>query len=296
MIRGLRRVLMNIEIRQRWWIRSTVVFFMAVMLAAAARAQEPAGEKAAATEGAEALAKKLSNPIADLVSIPFQFNWQEGYGPNDDLQFVLNVQPVIPFHITKDLNMITRFIVPYVSQPELAPGVGPVSGFSTITFSTFFSPVSSSKFTWGVGPVIGLPMTSDPLLGGGQWLIGPTAVGLYQTGGWTMGALVNQQFSFADTGNTELPYTSVAFMQPFLAYTTKSAVTFTLQSQSTYNWEAASDQRWTVPINFLVSKLTKLGPFPFSIQGGGGYYAAHPDAGPKWRMQLAFIVLLPVAK
>ena len=73
-------------------------------------------------------------------------------------------------------------------------------------------------------------------------------------------------------------------------------VTFTLQTQSTYNWEAASDQRWTVPINFLVSKLTKLGPFPFSIQAGGGYYAAHPDAGPKWRMQLAFILLLPAAK
>jgi hypothetical protein len=268
----------------------------AAFLALPLTAQEAPGEKAAATEGAEALAKKLSNPIADLVSIPFQFNWQEGYGPNEDLQFVLNVQPVIPFHITKDLNMITRFIVPYISQPELSPGVGPVSGLGTITFSTFFSPAGESKFTWGVGPVFGLPMTSNPLLGGGQWLIGPTAVALYQTGGWTMGALVNQQFSIADTGSADRPYSSVAFMQPFLAYTTKSAVTFTLQTQSTYDWEADSDQRWTVPVNFLVSKLTKLGPFPFSIQGGGGYYAARPDIGPKWRMQLAFIVLLPAAK
>ncbi len=270
--------------------------FAAMILTASASAQAPGeapGEKAAAPESAEALAKKLSNPIADLVSLPLQFNWQEGYGVNDDLQFVMNFQPVVPFHISKDWNMIGRFIVPYISQPEIQPGVGPVSGLGTITFSTFFSPAGSTGFTWGIGPVFGLPMTSDPLLGGGQWLMGPTAVALYQTGPWTMGALVNQQFSVANTGNQPLPYFSQAFLQPFLAYTTKSAVTFTLQSQSTYNWEGETDQRWTVPVNFLVSKLTKLGPFPFSIQAGAGYYAVHPDVGPKWRFQMQFVVLLP---
>jgi hypothetical protein len=278
--------------RAAWGVARPVAAIALAFCAMAARGQESKPE-----ESAEELAKKLSNPIADLVSIPFQFNWQEGYGVNDDLQFILNVQPVVPFHITKDWNMIARFIVPYISQPEISPGVGPVSGLGTITYSTFFSPVSDSGFTWGVGPVFGLPMTSDPVLGGGQWLVGPTLVVLKQSGGWTYGALLNQQFSIADTGhNQNLPYFSQAFIQPFIAYTTKSAVTFTLQSQSTYNWEAAPDQRWTVPVNFLVSKLTRLGPFPFSIQGGGGYYAARPDVGPKWRFQLAFIVLLPVAK
>ena len=182
--------------------------FAAMILTASASAQAPGeapGEKAAAPESAEALAKKLSNPIADLVSLPLQFNWQEGYGVNDDLQFVMNFQPVVPFHISKDWNMIGRFIVPYISQPEIQPGVGPVSGLGTITFSTFFSPAGSTGFTWGIGPVFGLPMTSDPLLGGGQWLMGPTAVGLYQTGPWTMGALVNQQFSVANTGQPGPP-------------------------------------------------------------------------------------------
>jgi hypothetical protein len=278
-------------------MRRTFAFLGSILLASSfLEAQEAAGEKAAAPEGAEALAKKLSNPIADLVSIPFQFNWQQGYGVNDDLQFVLNVQPVVPFHLTKNLNMIARFIVPYISQPEISPGVGPVSGLGTITYSTFFSPVGSGGLTWGIGPVFGLPMTSDPLLGGGQWLVGPTAVGLYQTGSWTIGALVNQQFSIADTGNQDLPTFSQAFIQPFFAYTNKHAVTFTLQSQSTYNWEGDPDQRWTAPINFLVSKLTRLGPFPFSVQAGGGYYAAKPDVGPDWRLQLAFILLLPSAK
>jgi hypothetical protein len=280
-------------------LRIAVGIAAALALAAPALAQapkEPPAGKTDAPEGAEALAKKLSNPIADLVSLPLQFNWQEGYGPNDDLQFILNFQPVVPFHLSKDWNMIGRFIVPYISQPELAPGVGPVSGFGTVTFSLFFSPAKSEGLTWGVGPVFGLPMTSDPLLGGGQWLMGPTGVALYQTGPWTVGALVNQQFSVAETGNQSRPYFSQAFLQPFVAYTTHTAWTFTLQSQSTYDWEGDPGQRWTVPINFLVSKLVKLGPFPFSIQTGAGYYAAHPDAGPTWRFQMAFIVLLPAGR
>jgi hypothetical protein len=282
--------------RFAWRIARIAVVVAAALVAAPVWAQEPAGkpgEKPPAAESAEELAKKLSNPIADLVSIPLQFNWQEGYGPNNDLQFVMNFQPVVPFHITKDWNLIGRFIVPYISQPELAPGVGPVSGLGTITFSTFFSPANSEGLIWGVGPVFGLPMTSDPLLGGGQWLMGPTAVALYQTGPWTVGALVNQQFSVANTGNQSQPYFSQAFLQPFIAYTTKTAVTFTLQSQSTYSWEATPGQRWTIPVNFLVSKLTKLGPFPFSIQAGGGYYAVRPDIGPRWRWQMQFVVLLP---
>jgi hypothetical protein len=276
---------------RRGALRALCVLALA-FCAAVVRSQEKPGEETSAEE----LAKKLSNPVADLVSIPFQFNWQEGYGVNNDLQFVLNVQPVVPFHISKDWNMIARFIVPYISQPEITPGVGPESGLGTITYSTFFSPVNDSHFIWGLGPVFGLPMTSNPVLGGGQWLVGPTFVGLYTTGGWTMGALLNQQFSIANTGNQNLPYFSQAFIQPFLAYTTKSAVTFTVQSQSIYDWESAPDQRWTVPVLFLVSKVTKLGPFPFSIQAGGGYYAARPDVGPKWKLVTNFVLLLPVAK
>lgn len=264
----------------------------ALLLAAPTQAQEPSEKPEAAAGQAEELSKKLSNPVSDLVSIPFQFNWQNGVGPNEDLQFVLNVQPVVPFHLSKDWNLIGRFIVPYLSQPVLFPGDEPVSGLSDITFSMFFSPVGSSGFTWGVGPVFVLPMTTDPRLGSGKWQIGPTAVALYQTHGWTYGALANQVFSFADTGEVERDTVSQMFLQPFLAYTRKS-LTFTLQSQMTANWEAESGQKWTVPINLLVSKLAWLGPFPFSIQGGAGYYVVHPDIGPKWKLQMAFVVLLP---
>jgi hypothetical protein len=263
------------------------------LLATRLGAQAPEAKPPAEAHSAEELAKKLSNPISDLVSIPFQLNWNQGLGPNDDLQFLLNIQPVVPFTLSKDWNLIARMIVPYLSQPVLFPGGEPVSGLSDITLSMFLSPRGSGRLTWGVGPVFGLPMTTDPLLGSGKWTMGATAVGLMQNGGWTYGALVNQVFSIANTGSVPRNYVSQAFLQPFIAYTTKTTFTFTLASESTYNWEVAPDQRWTVPLIGSVSKLTRLGPFPFSMQLGAGYYAAKPDDGPNWKLRMAFVVLLP---
>jgi hypothetical protein len=272
-----------------------VVSVFAATAASAQTEKEPSEQQKQAASAAEAqeLSKKLSNPVSDLVSVPFQFNWQNGVGPDDDLQFLLNIQPVVPFHLDKDWNLIARFILPYLAQPVLSEGGEPVSGFSDIVFSLFFSPRSDTGFTWGVGPVFGIPTTTDPRLGSGKWSIGPTAVALYQAHGWTYGALVNQLFSFADTGDVDRADVSQMFLQPFVAYTNKHAVTFTLNSEMTANWKAASGEKWTVPINFMVSKLTWFGPFPFSVQAGAGYYAAHPDIGPKWKLRLNFVVLLP---
>src|SRR5262245_652954 len=144
--------------------------------------------------GAEALAKKLTNPISDLVSIPFQFNWENGVGPDDGLRTILNIQPVVPFAINERWNLVERWIMPYVSQPEF---LGSKSGFGDITFSSFLSPAHPSDLIWGVGPVLTLPMTSDPALGSGQWSLGPTAVLLKMKGPWVYGILWNQLWSFA---------------------------------------------------------------------------------------------------
>ena len=265
-----------------------VAMTIALALSGVAQAEEP-------TE-AEKLAQQLSNPVADLVSIPFQFNWEEGVGVDHDVRFILNVQPVVPFSISKDWNVIGRMIVPVISQPPLVPGGETTFGTGDIVASAFFSP-KESKLVWGVGPVFGLPATSDPNLGSGKWSVGPTAVVLKQSGPWTYGALANQLWSFADTGNVDREPVSQMFLQPFVAYGTKNAVTYTLQSETTANWRADSDQRWTIPINVLVSKVTKLGPFPFSIGAGAGYFLESPDAsGARWKLRAVFTLILPRAK
>jgi hypothetical protein len=256
---------------------------------AVSRAQQPA---AAPPEPAEDLAKKLSNPVSDLVSVPFQFNWEQNVGPNEQTRFILNIQPVMPFSLNKDWNLITRVIMPLVSQPPLSAGGTPAFGISDITTSFFLSP-SGGGLTWGVGPVITLPSTTIPTLGTEKWSAGPTVVVLKQTGKMTYGALWNQVWSFS--GNTARADVNQMFLQPFFAYQATRTLTVTLQSESTANWEA-DEQQWTVPINVIFSKLSSFGVFPASYQLGFGGFAVHPDVGPSWKIRAAIVILLPRAR
>ena len=216
----------------------------------------------------EELTKKLSNPISDLVSVPFQFNWEQGVGPDEQTRFVLNVQPVMPFTLNQDWNLIARAITPLFSQSPLFEGGSATFGVSDILTSFFFSP-SKGAITWGVGPVISLPSTTEPTLGTEEWSAGPTAIALRQRGPWTYGVLWNQIWSFA--GKTSRSDVNEMFLQPFVAYNTKSLWTFTVQSESIANWEADDDDRWTVPINFQVAKLSSFGAFPPVTSSGSAY-------------------------
>lgn len=271
--------------------RAIAAICFVVCISTSAFAQSPSTQPAGAGAGDDAeLAKKLSNPISDLVSVPFQFNWEQNVGPDQQTRFVLNVQPVIPFSLTPKWNMITRVIVPFVSQPPLFEGGTAASGVSDILTSFFFSPRTGSSFTWGAGPVISLPSTAEPTLGTEKWSAGPTVVALKQTGPWTYGALWNQVWSFS--GNSKREDVNQMFVQPFLAYTTKKALTLTVQSESTGNFKA-DEKQWTVPINFVVSKVSSFGTFPASYQIGFGAFAAHPETGPSWKIRGAIVLLLP---
>ena len=268
----------------------------AVMVVACAPIVASAQDNAAAStpdaENAE-LAKKVNNPIADLVSVPFQFNWQNGIGPNDQTQYLLNVQPVMPFSVTDGLNLIARVIVPYLSQPAVDGAGVAASGVSDILASFFLSP-KKGTITWGVGPVISLPATNVPALGSQKWSAGPTAVVLKQTGGWTVGTLANQIWSFA--GQTDRSDVSQLFLQPFLVYTTKSLWSLAANSEATANWMAEGRDRWTAPINLMLSKLSTFGPFPASYQFGWGYFFARPVNSATWKVRATVTILLPTKK
>ena len=167
------------------------------------------------------------------------------------------------------------------------------SGLGDTTLSFFLSPKAPGPggIIWGVGPVVLLPSATHPFLGTGKWGAGPTAVALTQTGGWTVGALTNHIWSLAGDGDRN--EISATFLQPFVAYATKTHTTFTINSEATYDWNAS---QWTVPLNLLVSQILKIGSQPVSIQLGARYYAEGPSGAPEWGVRLAFTLLFPTGK
>jgi len=264
-----------------------IVLAICLVVSGPARAQDRSDDEN------EMLAKKLSNPISDLVSVPFEFNWQQKVGPLELTQFVLNVQPVIPFSLNKDWNLILRIVMPFVGQPPFFLGDLGEFGIGDTTTSFFFTPVSHSGFMIGFGPAFITTQTTQPTISSGRYSVGPTAVAIEQTGPWSIGVLWNQVWSFA--GDPRRSSVNQMFLEPFLSYQATKTITLTLKSEGTTNWNATTDN-WTTPIFFQIGKLSKFGVFPASYQLGVGGFASHPTTGPKWTFRGEVVVLLPEKK
>ena len=247
---------------------------------------------AVAQESAADIAKKLNNPVAAMISVPFQFNYDEDLGPTEEgKRTLLNIQPVIPFQLNEKWNLISRTIAPVIKLEDVPPG-NDEEGIGDITQSLFFSPKdpTASGWIWGVGPALGLKTASDDLLGTGKWSAGPTAVVLKQEHGWTYGALTNHLWSYAGDGDrTDVDAT---YLQPFLSFTTSKYTTFTLNTESTYDWQGND---WSVPVNATVSQVFKIGSQPMSIAFGARYWADTPqDQGPEgWGWRLVYTLVFP---
>jgi hypothetical protein len=260
---------------------------LCLVLSTGAFAQEtPSGDQAA--KAAE-LAKKLNNPVAALISVPIQSNWDFGIGEADAQRYLLNVQPVIPMSISKDLNLILRTIVPFISAQSPVPGGSTTSGLGDIVQSFFISPKEPTKGGWivGAGPVLLYPTATERTLGSGMWGAGPTAVVLKQQNGFTYGFLANQIWSFAGWGTTDV---NATFVQPFVSFTTKKFTTFAVNTESTYDWNAS---QWTIPINLAVTQMLKVKGQILSLQAGYKYYAEKPAGGPDDGFRFAITLVFP---
>jgi hypothetical protein len=245
------------------------------------------------------LAKAAQNPVAAMISLPFQNNILFGVGPDDDVANVLNIQPVIPFTVG-DWNIINRTIVPLIYLPEVTSGLpelpegvsaGETFGLGDINHSIYFSPADSGPVIWGIGPSLTFPTATDEMLGTEKWSAGPAAVALAQPGPWVVGSLVRQLWSFAGDGDRQ--DVSQLLIQPFVNYNMEDGWYLVSSPIITANWEADSDDTWTVPVGGGFGKIFRIGNQPMNAQLQGFYNVEHPQFGPEWIMRFQLQFLFP---
>jgi opacity protein-like surface antigen len=241
-------------------------------------------------EPTEDLAKQSQNPIADLVSLPFQSNTNFNQAPFGRTQEVLDIQPVVPLHISSDWNMISRTIVPVISQPDPIFDSN-TNGIGDITQSLFLSPVHSGALIWGAGPVFTVPSATDPILGTGKVLLGPTVVLLTTPGHWVIGVLANNQWSVG--GNPLRPPVNQFLAQPFINYNMAHGWFLTTSPIITANWLAAPGQQWVVPVGGGFGRVFKMGEQPVNASIAAYYNAINPTGAPNWQLRAQLSLLFP---
>jgi len=243
----------------------------------------------------EELAKLAQNPVGNLISLPFQNNSNLNYGPFKKTQNILNIQPVIPIEISPEWNIITRTIVPVVSQPALFEGDSRVNGIGPTDFSAFLSPADpKGGVIWGAGPIIQIPTTSDSALGSYRWGVGPSFVLLHLDKGdpWVYGFLVNNVWAVGTGGGGA--YNNF-LLQPFINYNFQEHPGLYLTSAPimTADWRADTSNKWTVPLGGGIGKIFHLGRLPVNTQISAYYNVIKPEFGPNWQIRAQVQLMFP---
>jgi len=261
----------------------------AVALAPVARmyAQEPA-----AGHDATDLAKASQNPVGDLISLPFQFNFNTGGGLEDRTFFNLNFQPVMPIKVTPSINLIARTIVPVVSIP--GPDGLRVSGVADFQQQLFLTPASQGKIIWGVGPAFSLPTATADVVKTGTWAGGIDAVALTMHGPWVVGGLITQFWPMSDAGGE--PKTNQFVFQWFVNYNFGKGWALATAPLNTANWDADKGQQWTVPLGVGISKTTVFNGRPMTLGAQYYYNVKRPDGSAVTQLRFVVALLYPVAK
>ena len=243
----------------------------------------------------EELAKLAQNPVGNLISVPFQNNTNLNVGPQDGTQNILNIQPVIPIDLSPDWNIITRTIIPVISQPAFTPEGSRISGIGATQISAFLSPASpSGGLIWGIGTIAQIPTATNDVLGSSRWGLGPTFVMLHLGQGdpWVYGVLINNLYSIGHGGGDSASYNTM-LVQPFLNYNFKGGTYLTSSPIATANFNASSGNVWTIPMGGGVGHIFHFGRLPVNTQISGYYNVARPEFAGNWQIRAQVQFMFP---
>jgi len=264
---------------------------MRVVAAAGALILVSGGLCSATAQDAGNLAQEAQNPIANLISVPFQNNTNFNVGRLDNDQNILNIQPVIPFKLNEDWNLVTRWILPVVYQPPLFQGDDTDFGLGDFNPSFFFVNQVNPKLMIGAGPTFLLPTSTDRRLGPDKWGTGPTAAIVWTPGKWVVGALVNNIWSFA--GSDRDPEVNQFLLQYFVNYNLAHGWYLTSAPIITADWTQDPDNRWVLPFGGGMGRVFKVGDQPVNMSLSAYDNVITPDGGPDWQLRFQVQLLFP---
>ncbi len=279
-------------------VRSLAMFLVVFLFAENITGQEgptpPAGDGAGSSDeisDAE-LAQKILNPVAAMVSVPFIFLGDYGIGPDDGDRVTLSIQPVIPFQINEKWNLITRTLIPVMSQNDIPAGTSDF-GLGDILATAYLSPINPYHgWITGFGGGLVMPTATEPAFAGKKWSAGPSVLALRQAGGWTYGGLITQTWSFA--GDEDSKDVNATFFQPFVGYTTPKGWNYTLWTESTISWTRDSGDRNATQLYFTVAKVVRIGNLPVQFEAGPNYWISDTEVSPSgWGWRANFVLLFP---
>jgi hypothetical protein len=271
--------------------RALLAVMMVWLLACGvARAQESA--PAQGGQDLNALAKAAQNPVANMNSIPFQWNFNSGGGLGKQSMMVLNVMPALPLKLNQNWVLLARTVIPFVNIP--GGGTDRFQGIADIQEQFFFSPTGGGETVWGVGPIFSLPTSNQAATETGQYAAGATGVALKMGKTWVYGALVNNLWKVA--GSDATPAINSFFFQPFINFNLAGGWAISTAPGISANWEAESGQQWTVPLGLGFSKITVVAKIPVNVALQYYANAVKPDGAPAGFTRLQFVLMFPVAK
>ncbi len=264
------------------------VLVLVTLLAAASRAS---AQEEPTPPSLQQIAKQAKNPLPDQFNVPFEHSFNFRTGPGHDLGYEFNVQPVIPFHLPGNWNLVTRTILAVINEPGTDPGQEETFGFGDTDFSVFLSPPSTEAFIWGFGPIIRFPTASANVLGGGKWGIGPTVAAIFDAGPWSLGALVNNVWSFA--GDSTRSAVNEMLIEPDIQYSLPRGWYLTYGPSITADWEAASRDRWTVPVGAGVGKALQIANQSLNLQVEAYSNVERPAGTSTWSLVFTIQFVFP---
>jgi hypothetical protein len=249
------------------------------------------------------IVKASQNPVGNIAAVPIQFNNNYALGPYARYQFNINIQPVIPLTLSKNMTLIARTIIPVLDNPSnLSPAACPPNGVCGSTFGIsdiqeqlFFAPkTKAGALIWGAGPILQFPTASPDFLGTGKWSAGPAAVALVMPGPFVMGMLATQLWSF--TGKASTPQVDSGLFQPFINYNLKGSWAIATAPILTVNYAAPGNQKWSIPVGGGVTKTFKLGDQPMQLGVTFYTYVERPITTPQTQLRFVWSLLFPIKR